>query len=97
MAVRLEPRRRAITDVRRKRLKFRAARRGIRELDLFMEAFVATELDHMSEAELDEFDQILDLPDQDVYAWILGQASPPDEVRSGTLDRLIRFHFPPFR
>ncbi len=85
------------SDVRRKRLKFRAARRGIRELDLFMEAFMAAELDGMSDQGLDEFEHILDLPDQDVYSWILGQASPPEDVRSATLGRLIRFPFPPFR
>ncbi|MEZ5937538.1 MAG: succinate dehydrogenase assembly factor 2 [Hyphomonadaceae bacterium] len=84
-------------DVRRRKLRFRASRRGIRELDLFMEAFADARMDSMSDQELDEFERLLDIPDQDVYAWILGRESPPPELRSGVLSQILDFEFPPFR
>ena len=81
-------------DVRKKKLKFRACRRGFRELDLFMEAFADERLADMSESELDQFEAILDLPDQDVYAWILGREAPPANLRSEVLDQILSFEYP---
>ena len=82
-------------DTRRRKLKFRASHRGMRELDLFMEQFVAAHLDGLDEAGLDEFEAILDIPDQQVYSWIMGQAQPPAEMRSRVLDLLLSFRYSP--
>lgn len=81
-------------DARRKRLSFRAHRRGFRELDLIMGSFADAKLPAMSEADLDEFEALLDLPDQDVYAWISGQTPAPLETRSAVLDALLSFRYP---
>jgi antitoxin CptB len=80
-----------MADERRKRLSFRAHRRGFRELDLIMGAFADARLPGMSDAELDQFEALLDLPDQDVYAWFTGQAPAPLETRSAVLDALLSF------
>jgi antitoxin CptB len=82
-------------DTRRRKLKFRASHRGMRELDLFMEQFVAAHLDRLDEASLGEFEAILDIPDQQVYSWIMGQAQPPAEMRSRVLDLLLSFRYSP--
>jgi hypothetical protein len=34
-------------------------------------------LEALSEAELDQFEALLDAPDQDVYAWLRGAPVPP--------------------
>ena len=67
----------------------------MRELDLFMEQFVAAHLDGLDEAGLGEFEAILDIPDQQVYSWIMGQAQPPAEMRSRVLDLLLSFRYSP--
>ena len=66
-------------DERRKKLKFRAWRRGFREIDLILGAFADRRLEGMDASALDAFERLLDAPDQDVYAWIVGAQSPPAE------------------
>jgi antitoxin CptB len=64
-------------DPRRRRILFRAWRRGIREMDLAMGEFADAHLPALSEAELDEFERLLDLPDPEVLSWITGEAPTP--------------------
>jgi antitoxin CptB len=64
-------------DARRRRILFRAWRRGMREMDLVMGHFADAELPAMSAAELDEFERLLDAPDPSVLAWITGEEPVP--------------------
>jgi antitoxin CptB len=66
-------------DARRRRILFRAWRRGIREMDLVMGQFCDARLPDMSEAELDEFERLLDAPDPSALAWITGETPVPTE------------------
>jgi len=69
----------AALDERRRRILFRAWRRGMREMDLVMGRFADAHLATMSASELDEFERILDLPDPQVLAWLTGAAQIPSE------------------
>ena len=53
----------AALDERRRRILFRAWRRGMREMDLVMGQFADVNLPTMSEAELDEFERLMEAPD----------------------------------
>ena len=64
-------------DARRRRILFRAWRRGVREMDLVMGQFADANLPSLSEAELDEFERLLDAPDPELLAWITGEAPTP--------------------
>lgn len=64
-------------DARRRRILFRAWRRGMREMDLVMGHFADAQLRAMSEAELDQFERLLDAPDPSVLAWITGEEPVP--------------------
>ncbi len=75
-------------DARRRRILFRAWRRGMREMDLVMGHFADQEIAAMSEAELDEFENLLEAPDPDVYAWIVGEAPAPPERDTPLFARL---------
>ena len=61
-------------EIRRKRLYFRALRRGFREVDLIFGTFAADGLKSLGEAELDQFEALLDAPDQEVFLWLQGKA-----------------------
>ena len=61
-------------EIRRKRLKFRALRRGFREVDLVFGTFAEAELAGLSEAEMDQFEALLEAPDQDVWLWLQDKA-----------------------
>jgi len=65
------------SETRRKRLLFRAQRRGFKEVDIIFGTFAAAELGAMDEAELDQFEALLTAPDQEVYAWLRGDAEVP--------------------
>jgi antitoxin CptB len=66
-------------DARRRRILFRARRRGLREMDLVMGRFADSNLPGMDEADLREFERLLDVPDPQVLAWITGEEpTPPD-------------------
>jgi antitoxin CptB len=75
-------------DARRRRILFRAWRRGLREMDLVMGHFADQEIAAMNEAELDEFERLLDAPDPDVLAWVVGEAPLPPERDTPLFARL---------
>jgi antitoxin CptB len=62
------------SEARRKRLLFRAQRRGFKELDLVFGTFAAAELAGLTAAELDQFEALLDAPDQEVWLWLQDKA-----------------------
>ncbi|MEQ1929324.1 MAG: succinate dehydrogenase assembly factor 2 [Parvularculaceae bacterium] len=78
-------------DIRRKRLLYQASRRGFKEADLVIGGFAAREIASMSARDLDEFERLLAHPDQDLYAWALGEAAPDPSVAGCVLDRLKAF------
>jgi len=73
---------------RRKRLLFRSTRRGFKEVDLIFGAFAAEELAGLDDAELDQFEALLEAPDQEVYAWLRGHTVPPSEFDTPLFARL---------
>ena len=66
------------SENRRKRLLFRAQRRGFKEVDLIFGAYAEAALWDLNEAELDQFEALLIAPDQEVYAWLRGAEPVPD-------------------
>ena len=65
------------SENRRKKLLFRAQRRGFKEVDLIFGAYAGAHLAGLDEAGLDQFEALLTAPDQDVYAWIRGATPVP--------------------
>jgi antitoxin CptB len=76
-------------DVRHRRLLFRAWHRGMREMDLILGGFADVALAQLSEAEMAEFEELMELPDRTVLAWITGEATVPP-ARDGPLFRRLR-------
>ena len=66
-------------DIKRKRLKMRSMRRGIKEMDLILKSFADFNLNLMSELELENFENLLLENDQDLYQWSTGQVNPKKE------------------
>ena len=75
-------------DARRRRILFRAWRRGMREMDLVMGQFADGHLPEMTDAELDEFELLLDAPDPSVLAWITGEEPTPAHYDTPLFARL---------
>ena len=75
-------------DIRRKRLKIRAWRRGIKEMDLLIGGYTDAHLASMNEAELDEFELLMDEHDQDLLSYATGLKPVPEAIKP-MLDKLI--------
>ncbi len=66
-------------EERRKRARFRSVRRGTKESDLVVGGFAADRLDALDSAQLARFEALLDCPDQDLLAWVVGLRPAPAE------------------
>ncbi|KAI0828664.1 DUF339-domain-containing protein [Trametes gibbosa] len=73
----------------RARLVYQSRKRGTLESDLLLSTFAQERLNTMDEAELHEFDKLMDEPDWDIYYWATGKRAPPERwVNSRILDKL---------
>jgi antitoxin CptB len=79
-------------DVRRRKLLFRAWRRGVREMDLIVGRFADAYIDKFDEPALDEFERLIEVPNAELYAWVVGDAAAPANYDTPVLRRLIDFH-----
>jgi antitoxin CptB len=78
---------------RLKKLRFRAWRRGFVEADLILGPFADRHAAGLDAAQLDRFESLLDQPDQDLYAWIVGLKPVPPEFDTDVMDLIRGFRF----
>ncbi len=81
-------------DLRRRRVLFRAWHRGLREMDLIMGRFADARLASMEETELADFEQLIEVPDRDLYGWLTGEAEAPANYDTAVFRDLRAFHNP---
>jgi antitoxin CptB len=79
-------------DVRRRKLLFRAWRRGVREIDLIVGRFADAYIDKFDAPGLDAFERLIEVPNADLYGWVVGDKPAPAEHDSAVLRQLIGFH-----
>lgn len=78
---------------RRKKLYFRSCHRGIKEMDIVFSRFAEHVLSDLPEADLDDYERILELPDTDLFSWATGRQEIPDDVRSPLLNKLLSLDY----
>ncbi len=78
-------------DPRRRRILFRCWHRGLREMDLVFGQFADNELPGLSEADLDEFERIMDEEDNDLVRWVLGTLPVPEHLRTPLFERVAAY------
>jgi antitoxin CptB len=79
-------------DMRRRRIRVRAWRRGMREMDILMGRFVDARIEALPAEALDELEMLLDLPDDAVFRWLSGAEPAPAERDTPLLRQIIAFH-----
>ncbi|WP_246720915.1 succinate dehydrogenase assembly factor 2 [Methylocystis sp. H4A] len=79
-------------DMRRRRIRVRAWRRGMREMDILLGGFVDARVETLPAQALDELETLLDLPDAAVFGWLSGAEQPPAEHDTPLLRQIIAFH-----
>ncbi|ATQ69332.1 MULTISPECIES: succinate dehydrogenase assembly factor 2 [Methylosinus] len=78
-------------DIRRRRIRFRAWRRGMREMDLIMGGFVDSEIRGLDDAALEALEALLDADDDAVYGWLCAAGAPP-AYDTPLFRRIAAFH-----
>lgn len=66
-------------DPRRKRILYRANHRGTHETDILVGGYLEPRLAAMSNAELDQVEEVLELPDADLADWLSGRKPIPPQ------------------
>ena len=75
------------------RLRWRC-RRGMHELDGVLESFVQGELAMLNADDFSLFERILDLPDPELLAYLLGRSAPADSDIARLVERIRSSHRP---
>lgn len=76
----------------RKRLLYRASYRGFKEVDILLGGFARAHLAQMNQAELRQFEQLLEANDHDIYNWISARVPVPLEYDTPVFARMCAFH-----
>jgi len=78
-------------NVRLGRVAYRAWRRGFREADMVLGPFADQIAPTLDDAELTEFERLLDEEDQYLYAWIIEREPTPPEFEGPMMARIRAF------
>jgi antitoxin CptB len=78
-------------DDRRKRLLFRCWHRGTREMDLILGRFADAEIANLGDDELGRLEHLIEVPDPDLYAALIGDKPLAPEYASALFDRIKSF------
>ncbi len=79
-------------DDRRKRLLFRCWHRGTREMDLILGRFADAEISAIcAMSELTELERLIEVPDPDLYAALIGDKLLDPEYAAALFDRIKAF------
>jgi antitoxin CptB len=79
-------------DERRRKLLFRAWRRGVRETDLIVGRFADAYIEKFDDRALDEFERLIEVPNASLYAWVVGSEAVPPDYDTAVLRDMIAFH-----
>ena len=75
------------TELRDRRLVYKA-RRGLKEIDFFLDPYIRGHFAQASEQEKQALDRLLDAEDPDLMDWFLGASSPSDLELMALVDRI---------
>ena len=78
-------------EITRRRLLWRATHRGIKEMDLIVGGYAQDHLSSMTGAELTDFAEILEIPDQQLLSWVMNQEALPPERDSPLLRAVLNY------
>ena len=79
-------------DLRRRRIRVRAWRRGMREMDLILGGFVDARVETLDGEELTQFEALLDADDDAAFRWFCGAEAPPPAHDTPLFKKIAAFH-----
>ena len=75
----------------KKKILHRSKYRGIKELDIIFERFITLNSKDLSDEDYIDLEQILDIPDTELFEIILKKKIPPANLKNSVLKKILRF------
>ena len=79
-------------DCQRRRIRVRAWRRGMREMDLILGGFVDARVETLDASELAQFEALLDADDDVAFRWFCGAEPLPPAYDTPLFKKIAAFH-----
>ena len=76
----------------RRKLKWRAMERGMKENEIIFRSFIAKHLETMPARLLPDFETLLDEGDPDLYKWLSGAKTPPEDIGASEIWTMVMEH-----
>ncbi len=76
---------------RQRKLLFRSWHRGIREMDLILGRFADAAIDGLTEAEMDQYEHLLEVQDADLLSWFTGASAVPAAFDTALTRKIMAF------
>lgn len=80
---------------RQRRLLFRAAHRGIKEMDLILGGYIQENIHKFTDSEITELENIMLLNDRDLLSWITKEVPVPLEQDTALMRKIIQYQLKP--
>lgn len=80
------------TEARRRRLIYRSRYTGMKETDLLLGPFAERHVPGFSEDQLDRYEDLLAVPDPDIFNWATGREAVPPEYDNDIMNLLRNFN-----
>lgn len=78
-------------ETRRKRLLYRSVYRGNKENDILLGQFARAHIAEFTAAELDQYERLLAIGDNEIFDWVSGQKAVPAEDDTPVVRKLLAF------
>lgn len=78
-------------ETRRKRLLYRSVYRGNKENDILLGQFARAHIADFNSAELDQYERLLQVGDNEIYDWVSGKVPVPPESDTPVVRKLLAF------
>lgn len=78
-------------ETRRKRLLYRSVYRGNKENDILLGQFAHAHIASFDASELDQYERLLEVGDNQIYDWVSGKETVPAENDTPVLRKLLAF------
>lgn len=78
-------------ETRRKRLLYRSVYRGNKENDILLGQFARAHIASFDASELDQYERLLAVGDNEIYDWVSGKVAVPAESNTPVVRKLLAF------
>jgi len=78
-------------DTRRRKLLFRSWHRGMREMDLILGSFADAEIESLTDAEIDQYEALLEISDTELMPWLTGKQAAPCGIDPQIVNKIMAF------